>query len=769
MARRKFLSTALAGVVIAGLAGGAATTAQAAAPAATPSTDPQPVGVVVLVDESGSLQDSGVAAERAATETIVQADPATSSQLAVVGFAGRNGGPGQSPVDVVCQPTTVTSGPNRDYLAGCTQSLTSRTEAQGNDTDFPSALSEALSLLDGMAGVKAKMIFMLTDGQLDVRRDPAYGPDPASRQNAAQAQLSSELATASQQGVSIWPLGFNQAVQSDLDQLAAGGAQQNPLCPDNSRPVARLAANTNAILASLIDAFGSARCEGHDGPHFGQAVPGNGTNLTVTIPAVATDGSIAVDKVDPGIAVTYVDPAGHRVPTPTGDVDGSHVELSGQTSPVEVLRIRDPVPGTWTIGLGPPTGNSTLDVSATVLWQGVVQSSVILDPPAPRPGATATVQLVLATRLGSLTEPSALSGINASAMLTGEGFGPITIALTPGAGGQFTGNVTIPPTGTGGFHLVGLVSGVGISNDVRPLDGVLNTGTVPVAAQVTFGTGQVAPGGRVNGSVLFQNNTSTQRDIQLRLTNVTGGLVTLSTVVGRIEPGASQVPFQLLIDRSTPLGSVRGQLSVTDATSGAVYADPVFTIPVAYPPPWYQRWWWALVLAGVLVLAVIATLFVNAARRRRAGEVKDLSARLYKDGRQVFTLHAPDGRGAEFRFAVHDEPGQPPSLQHATNGYARVVVRRSGPAMVTVAAPGRDPRQVRPGAPVDLDDGFVVEIMDDRPPRHRLNRSVGVRGTRSSTPDNGPPVTPQRYAEALPEPDLAATPRTAADDDDDLL
>jgi len=123
MARGKFLSALLTTLFVALFADALAMTAPAAAD--TPAIDPQPVGVVVLVDESGSLTDAGVAAERAAAETIVQADPSTGSQLAVVGFAGRNGGAGQSPVDVVCQPTTVSVRPNSDYLARCTQNLAS--------------------------------------------------------------------------------------------------------------------------------------------------------------------------------------------------------------------------------------------------------------------------------------------------------------------------------------------------------------------------------------------------------------------------------------------------------------------------------------------------------------------------------------------------------------------------------------------------------------------------------------------------------------------
>ena len=732
MARGKFLSALLTTLFVALFADALAMTAPAAAD--TPAIDPQPVGVVVLVDESGSLTDAGVAAERAAAETIVQADPSTGSQLAVVGFAGRNGGAGQSPVDVVCQPTTVSVSPNSDYLARCTQNLASRSPSQGDDTDFPSALSEGLSLLNGMTGVSAKMIFMMTDGQLDVRRDPAYGADPASRQAAAEQQLTHTLATARQQGVSIWPLGFNKAVQSELDQLAAGGASGDPLCPNNSRPTARIVQSTDDVLASLVAAFAGGRCEGFGGPYSGT------DSVTVNIPAVATNGSIAVNKVDPTLHVTYVDPNGVTAPA-FGSADGSTFQLSGQTTPVEVLRIRDPVQGAWTIKISPPPDGKQHVVSATVLWQGAVQSSVQLDPPSPRPGQTAIVELVLATRRGPLADPSVLAGIDASAVLSGQGFGPIAVPLTPGAGGEFTGRVTMPRGGTGPFRLVGLVSGVGISNDQRPLGGSFDTGSVAVSAQVIFGGGQVPPGGRLEGTIQFQNNTSVAHTVRLSLTDVSGGLITLSPDGGIVPPGPSAIPFRLQVGSGTSVGWARGQLLVTDDTANTVYADPIFTVDVGYPPPWWQTYWWVfLVIAGVVAIIgfVVATL---ARQRKRANEVRDLSARLINsDGRAVFTLHAPDGHDGEFRFAMRNEAGQPPSLRHGKDGHPTVLVRRAGPALVTVSSSGYEPRQVRAGEPLDLVDGFRVAILDDRPATHhraQWQRPSKPDSVRTPAPETG--------------------------------
>src|SRR5215207_4835903 len=91
----------------------------AGSPAPSGPIAPKPVSIVLLVDESGSLRDDGVAAEREAAAIIAQAEMSADSQVTVIGFGGGTGLPGQAAVATRCQPTRVETGQDRDYLSRC--------------------------------------------------------------------------------------------------------------------------------------------------------------------------------------------------------------------------------------------------------------------------------------------------------------------------------------------------------------------------------------------------------------------------------------------------------------------------------------------------------------------------------------------------------------------------------------------------------------------------------------------------------------------------
>src|SRR5690349_24579969 len=122
--------------------------------------------VVVLVDESGSLSDTDVVKEKEAARTIAFSVLAPQSQVSVIGFGSADGA-GQSPVDVVCKPTVLDDQQSRDTLGKCVESLHRRAENEGNDTDHAAALKQALSIARS-GGPERKVVFLLTDGKLDV-------------------------------------------------------------------------------------------------------------------------------------------------------------------------------------------------------------------------------------------------------------------------------------------------------------------------------------------------------------------------------------------------------------------------------------------------------------------------------------------------------------------------------------------------------------------------------------------------------------------------
>src|SRR5262249_42512150 len=110
--------------------------AHSAPPGVGQPLEPQPVHLVVLVDESGSLNDRAVADEENAAALIAQAELSKGSQTSVGGFGGNTGQqPNQSAIDRVCPPTTVASAPDREKLARCVSALRPRTPEEGNSTD----------------------------------------------------------------------------------------------------------------------------------------------------------------------------------------------------------------------------------------------------------------------------------------------------------------------------------------------------------------------------------------------------------------------------------------------------------------------------------------------------------------------------------------------------------------------------------------------------------------------------------------------------------
>lgn len=125
--------------------------------------------------------------------------------------------------------------------------------------------------------------------------------------------------------------------------------------------------------------FAAAHCLRHEqGPS--KRPP---ATLEIGISPLATVGSIVVDKGDPQVKITYLDPNGHQVPT-TGTYRKSGFELAGGSGTVEALKIVDPVPGTWRVKAEAPEGHRSVPVAVSVLWQGELRGAITMDPPSPQ-------------------------------------------------------------------------------------------------------------------------------------------------------------------------------------------------------------------------------------------------------------------------------------------------------------------------------------------------------------------------------------------------
>ncbi|MFC7612871.1 vWA domain-containing protein [Actinokineospora soli] len=133
-----------------------------------------PLQVVVLVDQSGSIGEADLQREKDAAKTIVFSALATGSEVSVAGFASSVTADRTGAVDVVCDRVVLDGGQKRDELAKCIERLRKRSSSEGEYTDHATALRQALGYVRA-GGPEKKIVFLLTDGKLDVAGSESWG------------------------------------------------------------------------------------------------------------------------------------------------------------------------------------------------------------------------------------------------------------------------------------------------------------------------------------------------------------------------------------------------------------------------------------------------------------------------------------------------------------------------------------------------------------------------------------------------------------------
>ncbi|MFD5323192.1 vWA domain-containing protein [Streptomyces sp. NPDC127092] len=732
--------------------------------AADPAEGADPIDFAVVVDQSKSLSDEDLARETEAAALLSQGEISERSRATVIGF-GSSEKPGQSPVREVCPPTVVDAA-GRQRLSDCVKELARRDRSRtGPGTDFPAAVRQAVTRLTegggpGAADDKArktpKVVFLLTDGRLDVSDSPEYGADGPSRQSNGEKRLAEELARARDAGVQIWPLGFGgQIDRTALAAMAEGGYRG--ACSDvpGSVPRMRVVAGSAEIDKALQETFAAARCARISHGTVGKPP----ADLYVSIPPIATDGSLTVSKHDPKVRVTYYDPAGRKVPT-RGDFDGSAFEVSGADGPVEALRVKNPLPGRWRVRVEAPEGHRDREVAVRAIWQGRLRSAVVLDPVAPRPGQEAVVEVRMQTRRGVvITDPRQLEGITVTARLTGEGgFAPVTVRLADDgkapdrrAGDvRFTGRLTVPVSATGDLEITADMSAPGVTSDRRPFHTRVTEGNPLLDAQISVDQATVHPGDTVRGRIDITNRDTVPHTLRLALedgqdgqdasgssggagtapgsgsgtgTGAAAGLkITPATVVARPGP-ATSVEFTLTIGRGTPLGELGGPLLVLDTDDGDRKLDNAFfDIRVEAPPTWWDRWWPYVVGGAVAAALLAAVAAVRIAARNRIRDLTGVRLELRRDGRVLDTLTVRTGQsgGGEYLFTVEEPRGAAPTLRRARGGGSAHRLRRTGAGELLIRPHRGRESSIRPGEPFGLDECELVVRDGRRPVRDRL-------------------------------------------------
>ncbi|MEU5344028.1 MULTISPECIES: VWA domain-containing protein [unclassified Streptomyces] len=701
-----------------------------------------PIDFAIAVDESASLSDADMLQERDAAERIALGDVSADSTVDIFGFASADEPP-QHAVDTPC-PQLKLDSIGRAQVGACTAKLKIREAGTGTGTDFPAAIRQGIAdLKDGTADTP-RVLFMLTDGYLDVEDSSSYGDKPH-REAEGRRQLRKALDEARAARVQIWPLGFGSDVnEKTLRQMADGGYQQS--CPGikNTAPAAQDVDSSADVGAALERAFASAHCLHHEKPSEGAYPP---TTQQVHISAVATVGAIVVSKGDKAVTVTYTDPDGKQLKPDapvSGTFNGSKYDLAGQDETVESLRLTDPVPGDWSVRIDAPPGHRKQLASVSVLWHGELRTSITLDPPNPEPGGTAKVTLQLLTRKDTaITDPKDLKGLRVKAALAGSGFTDQPLKLTDdgsdpddeASDGAFTGTASIPSTADGAIRATATLSAIGLAADPdRSEGGQVSLGEPLVSSRLVLTGAKAHPGGSLHGTLELRNNSKQAHTLRVSVRNTAGRLLTADPSSVSLAAGEERkVPLELEVADSrafeaagvsttTRLG---GALTVTDRSAGG---GPLGQNPLSIsvtPKPTFMDEHGGMVGLGATVLLLLVAAVVLALRLRiwnRTARGLRLELSL-PDGTSLSTL--PAGRaskGSWFEFKVVDKTGDHPTLAAGPGGgYA---VRRDPRAGVLLRTVGEGEQSLTRGRTVTLDTG------QDRTLRLSLAEGGGSQGPR---------------------------------------
>ncbi|GLY97810.1 vWA domain-containing protein [Actinoplanes sp. NBRC 103695] len=640
----------------------------------------QPIRLVIAVDESGSLTPEDVEQERIAAASVAMSELSPKSEVTVFGFGSNTGGVSAVDSRRFCTLDPGAAAQDREEIGACVQrTITRRAKGKGDNTDFGAALNQGIgALTKGADDGRPRMLLLLTDGKLDVTGDTNFAGDPETQNRYAEDQIRElVLPKARAAGVQIWPIGFGAQIdRSMLDYLAANGGRTG--CQgQQAAPAASAAPDASTAVTSMMDAFVKARCLAQNRSPA-ESLPGGETlELEVTVPVIATDGAINVVKGDPTVKVTYLDPKGREVPA-VGELDDSTFELAGTTGMVESMRIRNPVPGTWRIRLKAPDDVAKRMVSATALWQGVLRTVFVLDPPSPRPGERFAVIMRPHTRSAGITDPAALKGMSFSAALTGAGVKD-DISLADGGvapdiqrgDAYFSAWFTLPADAAGRYRVVGRATGPGVTSDQRETTFEVGVPGEGVRLKVLLDAAEGRAGDEIRGRLLTTNEAAQARKVRVVWADQGREVVTVPAPGAVLAPGSGQTDFAVRIADGAPAGRVGGVVQLVDAGTGTVLANAVVDLEVLPPP---SLWPWLL---GALLLIIAVVLVIVAVRARRAKTVclNGVRIALAEDDQPLQpVLTAPSGPRFEFDVVVPDN-GDAPTLRRVTGGRAYRIER----------------------------------------------------------------------------------------------
>ena len=212
--------------------------------------------IIVLVDESGSLSPYDLFAEQAALKALI-ANPSLRDRNIRLGVLPFSSGDESPRVVSACNLTLMDKPGQTALFNDCPNKIVRQTEDSRDDTDFASAIAEAVKMLKTGEEDRIPVLILLTDGQ--------YNPDgDGTVSEPEQLVLDESLAEAEAGGVSIWPIGFGAPDVVALEEMAMAGAQINNGCP--AQPKSQIAKDLGVIDNYLRAIIGTVTCTGWEPP-----------------------------------------------------------------------------------------------------------------------------------------------------------------------------------------------------------------------------------------------------------------------------------------------------------------------------------------------------------------------------------------------------------------------------------------------------------------------------------------------------------------------
>ena len=711
--------------------------AQAASASSDSSAGLEPAYIVVAVDESGSIEPPEMQQEMNAANSILLDEFNPQSKMEVIGFGGLDSGASSSNPEgnTICPMTSLSTTVQRQSVESCVSGFHVRNMGQGENTDFITVVNQAVSDLQQAPTGYQKLLFLLTDGWLDVWGSPDWiGANQQEVDAKALQYLEGQsVPKAAAAGVSIWGLGFGSDARLDtLDYLAqhsypdscAAGGNKAQVIPDS----------TTLSQTLLAKFYSTARCSAFSGGQTTYLDGSESKTITLNVPAIATAGAIEVILGSTRDTLAFTAPDGNDAPA-SGSVDGTQVQLEGAGGLVQSLQLINPTPGPWTVQVTAPAGVAQQQIIAGVLWQGRVQSDIVLTNYQPEAGDQVTVTVQVSARPATTLTQQLLdqAGVQVVAGLSGAGFAPIrSVPLTPEANtaGYYTGTLTIPKKATGNLAFTGYVTGNGVAADERQTFAQV----VPLAREVTATLTQQATSVQAGATlpVLLQldNESGIAHDLTVTLAGTPSGVTVSEPTVPLSSASGTRAPVDIVltIPESAPAGPIGGTISVTDSGTDAKYASIFLTARITLPPSLIERFRWLFIaVAVVVVLIVLGTWRLLAARRMR-DSIQDIAIVLYNEhGEETERLHAPSGHPNRFKFTLRrdtEEMGWAGGgrLAHDPAGTGWQARRRRGGLVVSTPEGTELPLLL--GESVALGDGLAIGYEDARPLRQQQIREA---------------------------------------------